>query len=196
MPESENNTSKPDGRRLRSDRSRQLIIESMLELIKQGNLVPTAQQVADHANVGIRSVFRHFEDMESIFETASELCHREYRGLFIGGDRSGTMQERILHATECHADAYETISNMILSGAARRWNSEVLQKSYLDYQRQLRRDLNEWLPELVSLSESKRQAVDSIASFEIWHRLRKIQGLDKAESIEIIVEMLEALIDR
>lgn len=196
MPESENNTSKPDGRRLRSDRSRQLIIESMLELIKQGNLVPTAQQVADHANVGIRSVFRHFEDMESIFETASELCHREYRGLFIGGDRSGTMQERILHATECHADAYETISNMILSGAARRWNSEVLQKSYLDYQRQLRRDLNEWLPELVSLSESKRQAVDSIASFEIWHRLRKIQGLGKAESIEIIVEMLEALIDR
>ena len=196
MSEPENSPSKPDGRRMRSDRSRQLIIESMLELIKQGNLVPTAQQVADHANVGIRSVFRHFEDMESIFETASELCHREYRGLFIRGDRSGTMQERILHATECHADAYETISNMILSGAARRWNSEVLQKSYLDYQRQLRRDLNEWLPELVSLSESKRQAVDSIASFEIWHRLRKIQGLGKAESIEIIVEMLEALIDR
>ena len=75
MPQTDNIASKPDGRRLRSNRSRQLIIESMLELIKQGNLVPTAQQVADHANVGIRSVFRHFEDMESIFETASELCH-------------------------------------------------------------------------------------------------------------------------
>ena len=196
MSESENSSSKPDGRRLRSDRSRQLIIESMLELIKQGNLVPTAQQVADHANVGIRSVFRHFEDMESIFDSANDLCHREYRGLFIGGDRSGSLQQRILHATECHGDAYETISNMILSGAARRWNSEVLQKSNLAYQRQLRRDLDEWLPELISLSENKRQAVDSIASFEIWHRLRHIQGLDKAASIEIIVEMLEALIAR
>ena len=194
MSESKNSPSKPDGRRLRSDRSRQLIIESMLELIKQGNLVPTAQQVANHAHVGIRSVFRHFEDMESIFETANELCHREYRGLFIGGDRSGTMQERILHATECHGDAYETVSNMFLSGAARRWNSEVLQKSYLDYQYQLRRDLDEWLPELVSLSENKRQAVDGIASFEMWHRLRIIQRLGKTESIEIIVEMLEALI--
>jgi AcrR family transcriptional regulator len=193
MPQRESSTNKPDGRRMRSDRSRQLIIESMLELIRQGNLVPTAQQVADHASVGIRSVFRHFEDMESIFETASELCHREYRGLFIGGDRSGSLQERILHATECHANAYETISNMILSGAARRWNSAVLQKSYLDYQHQLRRDLDEWLPELKSISENKRQAVDSIASFEMWHRLRNIQALSKSASIEIIVEMLSAL---
>jgi AcrR family transcriptional regulator len=194
MPTSNHSASKPDGRRLRSNRSRQLIIESMLALIKQGNLVPTAQQVAEHANVGIRSVFRHFEDMESIFETASELCHREYRSLFIGGDRSGTLQERILHASECHANAYETISNIMLSGAARRWNSKVLQKSYLDYQYQLRRDLDEWLPELVSLPENKRQAVDSIASFEMWQRLRNIQGLEKGQSINIIVEMLEALI--
>ena len=194
MPRTDNIASKPDGRRLRSNRSRQLIIESMLELIKQGNLVPTAQQVADHANVGIRSVFRHFEDMESIFETASELCHREYRGLFIRGDRSGSLQERILHATECHANAYETMSNMILSGSARQWNSEVLQKSYIAYQHQLRRDLDEWLPELESLTESKRQAVDGIASFEMWHRLRNIQSLGKTDSIKIIVEMLEALI--
>jgi len=194
MPRTDNIASKPDGRRLRSNRSRQLIIESMLELIKQGNLVPTAQQVADHANVGIRSVFRHFEDMESIFETASELCHTEYRGLFIGGDRSGSLQERILHATECHANAYETMSNMILSGSARQWNSEVLQKSYIAYQHQLRRDLDEWLPELESLTESKRQAVDGIASFEMWHRLRNIQSLGKTDSIKIIVEMLEALI--
>ncbi len=196
MPASNPSPSKPDGRRLRSNRSRQLIIESMLALIKQGNLVPTAQQVAEHANVGIRSVFRHFEDMESIFETASELCHREFRSLFMGGDRSGTLQERILHASECHADAYETISNIMLSGAARRWNSEVLQKSYLEYQHQLRRDLDEWLPELVNLAENKRQAVDSIASFEMWQRLRNIQGLDKVQSINIIVEMLEALIAR
>jgi AcrR family transcriptional regulator len=179
---------------MRSDRSRQLIIESMLQLIKQGNLVPTAQQVADHANVGIRSVFRHFEDMESIFETANDLCLEEYRGLFIGGDRTGSLQERILHATECHANAYETINNMTLSGAARRWNSEVLRTSNLSYQHQLRKDLNEWLPELNKLSNNKREAVDGIASFEMWQRLRSIQSLSKSASISTIVEMLELLI--
>ena len=194
MPEKESAASRPDGRRLRSDRSRRLIIESMLALIKQGNLVPTAQQVADHANVGIRSVFRHFEDMESIFATANELCQKEYSGLFVGGDRNGSLQERILHATECHANAYETLSNIFLSGAARRWNSEVLTKSYLANQYQLRKDLDEWLPELKNLSETRRQAIDGIASFEMWHRLRVIQSLNKEESISIIVEMLDALI--
>jgi AcrR family transcriptional regulator len=64
---------KPDGRRLRSVRSRELIIEAMLNLVAEGILVPTAQQVAERADVGIRSVFRHFADMESIFEAANEL---------------------------------------------------------------------------------------------------------------------------
>ena len=53
----------PDGRRLRSERSRQAIIDAMMELIGEGNLVPTAQQASERAGVGIRTVFRHFSDM-------------------------------------------------------------------------------------------------------------------------------------
>ena len=55
-----------DGRRLRSERSRQAIIDAMLKLVEEGVLVPTAQQVSERAGVGIRSVFRHFSDMESL----------------------------------------------------------------------------------------------------------------------------------
>ena len=68
MTKSRSSPEKIDGRRLRSGRSRQLIIESMLQLIKDGNLAPTAKQVANHAKVGIRSVFRHFEDMEALIQ--------------------------------------------------------------------------------------------------------------------------------
>ena len=57
----------PDGRRQRSEGSKQAIIEAMLEMIGEGILIPSAQQVSDRAGVGIRSVFRHFENMESIF---------------------------------------------------------------------------------------------------------------------------------
>ena len=60
MSDSTSTPAKVDGRRLRSDRSRQVIVEAMLQLINEGNLVPTAQQIANHAKVGIRSVFRHF----------------------------------------------------------------------------------------------------------------------------------------
>ena len=91
---------KPDGRLLRSERSRQLIIEAIIELVDEGFLIPTAQQVAERAGVGIRSVFRHFDDMDSIFETANEIILKDTRPLFEGGDRSGDLDTRVLHAID------------------------------------------------------------------------------------------------
>ena len=51
---------KLDGRLLRSERSRQLIIEAIIKLVDEGFLIPTAQQVAERAGVGIRSVVQTF----------------------------------------------------------------------------------------------------------------------------------------
>jgi AcrR family transcriptional regulator len=53
-----------DGRRARSERSKQAIIEASLALMEEGYLIPTAQQISNRAGVGMRSFFRHFEDME------------------------------------------------------------------------------------------------------------------------------------
>ena len=61
-----------DGRRARSERSKQSIIEASLALMEEGNLIPTALQISDRAGVGIRSFFRHFEDMETLFATIEE----------------------------------------------------------------------------------------------------------------------------
>jgi AcrR family transcriptional regulator len=188
------NSAKPDGRIQRSERSRDAIITAMLNLVEGGNLVPTAQQIADGAGVGIRSVFRHFEDMENMFDAANELTWPKTRDLFVGGDRKGTLSERILHATERHADAFETLKHVMLSTQARRWHSSTLRKNYARAQRGLRKDLNNWLPELSSLSTPRREAVDAAASFENWHRLREHQGLSKKISIGVVVEMLELLI--
>jgi AcrR family transcriptional regulator len=187
-------SAKVDGRMQRSERSREAIIKAMLDLVEEGNLVPTAQQIADSAGVGIRSVFRHFEDMESMFDVANELTWPKTQDLFVGGDREGTLSQRILHATERHANAFETLKNIMLSTQARRWHSSTLRKNYARAQRGLRKDLNNWLPELATLSTNRREAVDAAASFENWHRLREHQGLSKKTSIDVVVEMLELLI--
>ena len=55
-----------DGRRRRSVRSRQRIVEALLGLIRDGEMHPSAAQVAQKAGVSLRTVFRHFEDMESL----------------------------------------------------------------------------------------------------------------------------------
>lgn len=185
-----------DGRRLRSERSRQAIIEAALGLMNDGNLIPTAQAIAERAGVGIRSFFRHFADMDTLFAAVDDQERDKVEALFLGGDRDGTLEERILHAVQRRADGYETESNAILSTTAQLWRSEVLTKNYARYQRGLRKDLEDWLPEVKKVSRSKREAVDAIASFDMWHRLRYHQNLSKAASIDIIVEVLGELVKK
>lgn len=183
-----------DGRRLRSERSRLAIIDAALALQQEGTLVPTAQQISERAGVGIRSFFRHFDDMESLFQAADDHIRGSYEALFLGGDRDGTVAERVEHAVERRARAYESIRNMVLGSLAQLWRYEVLRKNYARSQRGLRKDLDDWLPELKSLPRDKREAVDAIASFEMWHRLREIQGLGQKASIEVVSDLLKGLI--
>jgi AcrR family transcriptional regulator len=184
----------PDGRRQRSERSRQAIIEASQALIEEGILVPTAQQISERAGVGIRSFFRHFADMEQLFATVDAQGRKDVEALFIGGDRDGTLEERILHAVERHADGYENQRNVIRCAAAQSWRYEILRKNYARYQRGLRKDLDAWLPELKLLSRSEREAVDAVASAEMWLRLREHQGQTKKQAIKIVVDILSGLI--
>lgn len=194
MPKSRKNEV-VDGRRARSERSRQAIIDASLALMEEGVLIPTAQQISDRAGVGIRSFFRHFEDMETLFATIDDQIRDHTESLFLGGDRDGTLEERILHVVQRRAEGYELETNMILSTAAQLWRSEVLRKNYARYQRGLRKDLDDWLPELKQLSRTCREAVDGVTSFEMWHRLRYHQGLGKAAAIEVVVVMLNTLVE-
>jgi AcrR family transcriptional regulator len=183
-----------DGRRMRSERSRIAIIDAAVALQEEGVLVPTAQQISDRSGVGIRSFFRHFEDMGALFEAADDHIRDSYEALFRGGDRAGTVAERIQHAVERRAQAYERVRNMVLGTQAQIWRYKILQKNYARNQRGLRRDLDDWLPELMSIPDEKREAVDAIASFEMWHRLREYQGLSKVACIGIVTDLLTGLI--
>jgi AcrR family transcriptional regulator len=184
----------PDGRRQRSERSKQAIIEAMLDMIGEGILIPTAQQVSERAGVGIRSVFRHFEDMESIFVMADEARRARYEDIFLGGDRKGTLEQRILHAVEQRAKGYELYGNVMLTTLAQRWRFAVLRKNYERYQRGLRKDLHDWLPELEKLEPGSCEAVHGVASFEFWNRLRDHQGLSKKTAIGVVVNLLNGLV--
>jgi AcrR family transcriptional regulator len=183
-----------DGRRMRSERSRDAIIEAALQLVQEGILVPTAQQIADRAGVAMRTFFRHFESMESLATAVDEHTRDSYESMFTLSERQGTLNERVEKAVQHRAYAYEQVKDVILSTQAQLWRSDVLAKNYARDQRKLRSDMDVWLPELKSLPREKREAVDAITSFEMWHRLRSQQGLSKKTSIEIVVGLIKNLI--
>ena len=179
-----------DGRRLRSERSVRAIIEAALALQAEGMLVPTAQQISDRAGVGIRSFFRHFEDMESLFAAVDAQIRDSYESLFLGGERDGSVDERIERAVIRRSEAFESVNNVVQGTLVLLWRYEILRKHYARNQRGLRKDLENWLPEVKKMERGDRESIHAIASFEMWHRLRYHQGLTKQASINIVLKLL------
>ena len=66
-----------DGRILRSQKSQNLILDAIIKLINNGNLYPTAQEVAKESGIAIRTVFRQFADMESLLMKVDELINEK-----------------------------------------------------------------------------------------------------------------------
>ena len=61
-----------DGRTLRSLRTREAIVDATIGLLEDGDLRPTAPRVATRAKVSVRSVFQHFDDLESLHASVAE----------------------------------------------------------------------------------------------------------------------------
>lgn len=183
-----------DGRRQRGERTRLAIIDAALSLQEEGILVPTAQQISDRSGVLIRSFFRHFDDMETLFKAADDQLRDSYEALFIGGDRDGFLEERVNRAVEQRSAAFEKLKNIFLGTKAQLWRYEMLRKNYARNQRGLRKDLEAWLPELKGLPEVDCESVHAIASFEMWNRLRSEQGLSEKASISVVQSTLIRLL--
>ena len=184
----------PDGRRQRSERSQTAIIEAALALMDEGALVPTAQQIADRAGVGIRSFFRHFADMDSLFLAADEMLISSYEALFEVDNRAGNLSERVARAIDLYGNAFDQLRPIILCTQAQLWRSPKLRENYAWHQKRLRKELELWLPEVAALPRDRREALHAVAPFDMWHRLREDQGLSPKASADIVTSLVNDLI--
>ena len=57
-----------DGRRSRTVETRKRIVIAVAALVQEGKVTPTAEEVSARADVGLRTVFRHFDDMDTLYQ--------------------------------------------------------------------------------------------------------------------------------
>ena len=185
-----------DGRRLRSERSRQAMINAALILIEEGNFAPTAKQISARAGVGMRSFFRQFEDMDQFFAAVDEHTVGSFWESFLHeGDREGTLTERLDSIVATYAKAFEEHRSLLLATKSLRWTSRVLKENYERYQQISRANKERWLPEIIQLPADDRELTDAYLSFEMWHRLRDIQGLTRGAAQTLVLKALTRLLN-
>jgi AcrR family transcriptional regulator len=188
-----------DGRVRRGERSGHAIVEALLELIGDGIMEPTAQQVATRAGVGIRTVFRRFSDMESLYAEMGARVHAAAAPLVLDAQPSGDLMTRARELVSRRVVFFERIAPFKRSANLKRWRSPFLRDRHADLVRRLRADLLRWLPELDHAPDALVEALDLVTSFEAWDRLRTEQrlGRERAQAaLERMVLGIVAELDR
>ena len=176
-------TPSPDGRRRRSAQSRDRIITAMIELVEGGAITPSAEDVAARAAVGLRSVFRHFRDMESLYHEMSVRISSQYRMWLVpfeSPDWRGQLDETI----DRRLTTYERLMPFKRAADAHRHESPSMQADYLATLRMMRTRLESVLP--ADCGPDRLEAVDLLLSFEVWQRLRSEQALSEPEARQVI----------
>ena len=180
--------SKQDGRRLRSVTSQNIIVDAMMTLIQRGILEPTAQQVADEAGIGIRTVFRQAQDKENLFLKMDEKVRaRLQETLKRAANPRGNLEERIERLIELEAEIFEKNLQFLRATLANKWKYRTLQKNYERNQRNIKSLLYTWIPELNNLPESKQILLTSVNSAGYWIELREnlVLSITGAKNLKI-----------
>ena len=119
---------KQDGRNLRSINSQKLIVDACIKLFKAGNLEPTAQQVADESGVGIRTVFRQFDEMENLFKSVDAVLSKEY-DFEVKYDTSSSFETRLQSIIKHMNAGYEKHKLIMFMTVSNMWKYRFLKEN-------------------------------------------------------------------
>lgn len=185
---------KSDGRINRSSVTRKKIVDALIALVFEGRITPTAEQVARRADVGLRTVFRHFDDMDSLYREISIDVDEQIQPLLQAPLDAATWQERVLQSIDFRSDIYDRTAAIHLAAQVHRHESAYLAQNLMDSARLQRDLLQRLLPVTVEQDTRLLDALDLMLSFEAWIRLRREQGLQTSQAREVMRLGVRALL--
>ncbi len=183
-----------DGRRQRSETSRRRIVHAMLELIGAGDISPSAESVAARAGLGLRTVFRHFENMESLYQEINAAMTEELRPVMDAPFRSADWRGRLGEMVERRVRIFERIMPFKIAADVHRHQSPFLARKGEEMTREQRAALAKIISDEQRSDDVRFEALDLLLSFETWRRLRKEQKLSIARARRTLDMLLAALI--
>jgi AcrR family transcriptional regulator len=183
-----------DGRKHRSQKSQVRIVDAMLELVAQGNLEPSADQIADIAKVGRRSVFRHFSDMDTLYREMTDSIATTMGSIVQQPFEATDWRGKVLELVDRRAIGFEKMKPFLLAGQVHRHRSQVLKTSHARFVAMLRMILLGIVPKDVAGNVVLVEAIDLLLSFESWNRLREDQGLSVAKAKLILKNAIDSLL--
>ncbi len=184
-----------DGRLARGVRTRNSIVEAIIELIESGNPRPTSREVADQAGVSVRVLFHHFEDVPVLYRSAVELQSSRSRSLIGIIPPHGPLEARIRAICRQRRQLFEAIAPVLRASEAR---DSSLPGVLSDLRALLRQQLTVSLrPEILSRAGDAPlllESLDLAAGWQNWTALRFDAGRSASQAEQVMVYTVTILL--
>lgn len=187
-----------DGRTLRAQRTRQAIVNANMDLMLEGNLKPTAVEVASRAGVSTRAVFTHFPDLEQLFAATGQqtlaVQYANYRPV----PADLPLEQRIELFCAQRARMLESIAGASRAAQARLPFSSQLRQNRARHNARLRTDLGlTFAPEIAKAGEEADLLVTALVvacTWPAWMGSRDDLSLTVDEATAVMVRTVHSLL--
>jgi AcrR family transcriptional regulator len=188
-----------DGRHLRSERTKQLIMEAFLALLRESPSMPTAAQIAERAGYSVRSIFERFADLSALRVAAVDYQLAHAAALAPPRHVDGDRQTRIKSQVETRAGTCErgiALWRVFLYTIDE--SEELKLRLRIARQRTIDRFEIMYRPELSTLGEVERKymliVLEALTDMESWARLREFFNLSFEEACAVWVRAIDRLL--
>jgi TetR/AcrR family transcriptional regulator, regulator of autoinduction and epiphytic fitness len=186
-----------DGRRARGQRTRLKVIEALLELVTEGVVRPTAQEIASRAGVALRTVYHHFEDVEALRRLALDLDFQRHIEILTPIDPNLPLDERIIAVAAQCRDLFEAVTPIRRATLFDQHSSPDMAKGVANATR-ARADhiANVFAPEFARFGEAERALTDAVklfSSWVSWEYMRTMQHRSAHDAEQTLVATLRVL---
>jgi len=200
-PDRTNSVRGPDGRSARRGRNRLAVIDAAVELFSEGNLRPTATEIAFRCGLSPKSVSRYFEDIDSLIAVAAERQMESVFSLFqIHAIGQGPLEQRIDDFVLMRLKAHE-----VMGGTSRAANFLAFKqpsvRTHLDEAQRLGREqiALHFATELGRLPAARREsrtaAIDALLQFDALDYFRQHRQFSFRMTHAIVVDALTLLLE-
>ncbi len=192
-------SSSPDGRRLRSERTRQSIMDAYIELLRESPEIPTAAQIAARAGISTRSIFERFADLQGLSRATVDYAFAMGEAQAVARNVDGDRPTRVRSHVETRANTCERWLPVWRVVVANQGRLEDL-RDRVNFIRQaiVRRMELMYRPELEALSAEERRdfliALESLIDFESWGRMRELHGLSFDEACSVWIRTIDRML--
>ena len=180
------NKLKKDGRKLRSESTADHILNTAIKIARKGNIDSMSfNSIAKEANIGTRTIFRHFKDQETLQESLDQKLGEEFTTSFSLINKQDKLENRIENVSSTLIKLYVNNQNIIRWNLRNIWRDKNLRKNMFSWNKILRNFLYSILPEIQDKKKSEREIIFECMSFIFFLRLSVVQSLNEKQIKEI-----------